>query len=105
MFLALLTSFGSVWVYVEQGGGEVSTSLPGRLAWTLVCYMSGAWAIVFGIFVVADEKAVSEHILQNTMDYFLKGEDNAVKSITITDNIKLLLVIRGEVKKWIREEW
>ena len=62
MFLALLTSFGSVFVYYADNGEEVelittdhnstAIEIEERVAWTLVGSLRGAWVVVFGVFGV-----------------------------------------------------
>jgi len=39
------------------------------------------------------------------MDFFLKGNDDAVKSVTIEHNKKQWRAILGEVKVWVAENW
>ena len=54
MFLALLTSFGSVWIYTKSG-----LELQGfaqKEAWPLVGYIGGAWLTTFVLFLLLMKK-------------------------------------------------
>jgi len=107
MVLALLASFASVWIYTKSDGAEVTK----REAWTLVSYMGGGWLTAFGLFLLLMKKEYRRTFFstksgaQNTMNYFMKGADESVKSIVITDNKLLWRPIRGEVKTWVLGNW
>jgi len=120
MFLALLGSFGCVWV----GGGEVTE-------WTLVGAASGLWVLTFALFLLLMKKEYSRTFFstasgkQLTMDYFLQGEGDQgegdeAKAAIVTSNKKQWRSIRGEVKErvlgnywrweeekpeWMTESW
>jgi len=107
MFLALLASFASVWIYVEYDGVEVKR----REAWTLVGYMSGAWLTIFGLFLLLMKKEYrltffcTKSGKQNSMNYFLMGGDDEVKSAVLSCNKQQWRQIRGEVKTWVLNNW
>jgi len=42
---------------------------------------------------------------QWTMDYFLKGTDDAVKKCTLGHNMAQWRVIREDVKEWVEANW
>jgi len=102
MFLARLGSFCSVFVYYADTGEEVAAIATGesgaafeieeRVAWTLVGSLSGAWVVVFGVFLLLMKKeyrgtffATKTGKLQ-TMDYFVKGVDDEQKSTVMVNN-------------------
>jgi len=100
MFLALLGSFGCVWV----GGGEVTE-------WTLVGAASGLWVLTFALFLLLMKKEYRRTFFnttsgkQLTMDYFLKSEDDEAKQSVIMHNRKQWARIREEVKEWVQANW
>jgi len=63
-----------------------------RVAWTLVGSLSGAWVVVFGVFLLLMKKEYRRKFLttmkgkQWTMDFFLKGTEDAVKKVTLDHN-------------------
>jgi len=107
MFLALLVSFVSVWVYFQNGGEEVNE----REALTLVGCMSGAWLITFLLFLLVMKKGyrrtffASKTGKQNTQNYFLLGADDSVKSIVVKNNKKQWKDIREDVKEWVQANY
>ena len=106
MFLALLASVASVWVYIEKGGGEVTE----RVAWSLVGYLGGSWSITFGLFLLLMKKEYRKTFFtvltakQATMDKF-KIDDEAVKASVLKKNKHHWRAIRGEVKGWVLENF
>jgi len=121
MFLALLASFASVFVYYGDTGEEVelittdqnSTAfeIEERVAWTLVGSLSGAWVVVFGVFLLLMKKEYRRTFFttrkgkQWTMDFFVKGVDDAQKSVVMTRNKKQWRAIRGDVQEWVQANW
>ena len=107
VFLALLASFASVWIYFEHGGSEVAK----REAWTMVGCMGGAWLTAFGLFLLLMKKEYQNTFFstksgkQNTMNYFLMGGDDEAKSAVLDCNKQQWLQIRGEVKTWVLNNW
>ena len=106
MFLALLASVASVWVYIDKGGGEVTE----RVAFSLVGYLGGCWSITFGLFLLLMKKEYRRTFFtvltakQATMDKF-KIDDEAVKASVLKKNKHHWRVIRGEVKEWVLENY
>ena len=100
MFLALLASFGSVWV----GSG-------GQTEWTLMGAASGAWVLAFGLFLLLMKKEYRRTFFstkpgkQWTMDFFLKGEDDEAKHIVFDHNKNQWRAIRGDVKEWVQANY
>jgi len=121
MFLALLASFVSVFVYYADTGEEVELITTGqnstafeieeRVAWTLVGSLSGAWVVVFGVFLMLMKKEYRRTFFttrtgkQWTMDFFLKGTDDAAKKATAEHNKKQWRAIREDVKEWVQANW
>jgi len=121
MFLALLASFASVFVYYADAGEEVELIKTGlnsttfeieeRVAWTLVGSLSGAWVSVFGVFLLLMKKEYRRTFFttrtgkQWTMDYFLKGTEDAVKKEMVDHNKKQWRAIREDVKEWVQANW
>jgi len=117
MFLALLASFVSVFVYYADTGeavelittGQNSTAfeIEERVAWTLVGSLSGAWVVVFGVFLLLMKKEYRQTFYstmtgkQQIMDKF-KSEDDAMKATVLKKNKKIWRPIRGEVKEWVQ---
>jgi len=107
MFLALLASLSSVWIYTHTSDGEEVT---GREAWTLVGCMSGAWLTTFGLFFLLMKKEYRGTFFDNTtgkkqiMNRF-KVDDDAIKASVLKKNKKMWRVIRGEVKAWVLTNW
>jgi len=118
MFLALLASFVSVFVYYADSGealefisaGQNSTAfeIEERVAWTLVGSLSGAWVAVFGVFLLLMKKeyrgtffAMSK---QQVMDRF-SADDEAVKATVLKKNKKQWRAIREDVKEWVQANW
>ena len=105
--LALLASFASVWLYFENDGEAITE----RAAWTLVGYMSGAWIITFGLFLLLMKEGYRRTFFStmsgknNSMNYFLMGADDEAKSAVLDCNKHHYRQIRGEVKAWVREGW
>jgi len=121
MFLALLASFGSVFVYYADTGEEVELITTGqnstafeieeRVAWTLVGSLSGAWVVVFGVFLLLMKKEYRCTFYttltgkQLTMDFFLKGTEDAVKKNVVGRNKAQWWAIREDVKEWVQANW
>jgi len=121
MFLALLASFASVFVYYADNGEEVELITTGqnstaskieeRAAWTLVGSLSGAWVVVFGVFLLLIKKEYRRTFFttrtgkQRTMDFFLKGTEDAVKKLTLGRNMAQWWSIREDVKEWVQANW
>jgi len=107
MMLALLASFASVWIYFESGGEDVTK----REAWTLVGYMGGGWVMSFVLFLLLMKKEYRSTFFsttsgkQHSMNYFLKGGDDEVKSAVLACNMQHWRQIRGEVKTWVLNNW
>jgi len=120
MFLALLASFVSVFVYsADTGEGAELTAdhnstafeIEERVAWTLVGSLSGAWVVVFGVFLLLMKKEYRRTFFttrtgkQWTMDFFLKGTEDAVKKGTLNHNKAQWRAIREDVKEWVQANW
>jgi len=121
MFLALLASFASVFVYYADTREEVeliatdqiSTAfeIEERVAWTLVGSLSGAWVVVFGVFLLLMKKEYRRTFFttrtgkQWAMDFFVKGVDDETKYFVVFCNKKLWLAIREDVKEWVQANW
>jgi len=107
MFMALVASFASLFVYFDSGGEAVAE----RTAWTLVGCMGGAWLITFGVFFLVMKKDYRRTFFstmsgkRNSMNYFLMGADDQVKSEVLTINKHQWRQIRGEVKEWVLANW
>jgi len=115
MFLALLASYVSVFVYFASGGDSVSERVAGleieeRVAWTLVGSLSGAWVVVFGVFLLLMKKEYRRTFFttmtgkQQVMDRF-SADDEAVKAAVLKKNKKMWRAIREDVKEWVRANW
>jgi len=107
MFLALAASFGSVWVYAENGGEEVGE----KDAWMMVGCLGGAWFITFAVFLGLMKKGYRRTFFSttsgkaNTSNYFLLRTDESVRCIMITDNKLLWREMRADVKTWVLKNW
>ena len=120
MFLALLASFVSVFVYYADTGEEVELITTGqnsaafeieeRVAWTLVGSLSGAWVVVFGVFLLLMKKEYRRTFFttmtgkQQLIDRF-GAVDEAVKASVIEKNKKMWRAIREDVKEWVQANW
>jgi len=121
MFLTMLASFVLVFVCYADTGEEVefiisdqnSTAfeIEERVAWTLVGSLSGAWLVVFGVFLLLMKKEYRRTFFatrtgkQWTMDFFLKGTEDAVKKLTLERNMAQWWAIREDVKEWVQANW
>jgi len=121
MLLALLASFGSVFVYyvdtgeegevVKGGKSEAAFEIKERVAWTLVGSLSGVWAVVFGLFLLLMKKEYRRTFFatrtgkQWAMDFFVKGVDDKHKSVVLTVSKKQWRAIRRDVKEWVQANW
>jgi len=100
MFLAVVASLACVWI----GGGE-------RIHWTLVGAASGAWVLVFGIFLLLMKKDYRRTFFstqtgkQQVMERFSKADDEAIKSSIFKKNYKMWRPIREDVKEWVQANW
>ena len=100
MFLALLASFVCVWV----GEG-------GRVEWALVGVASGAWVLTFALILMLMKKEYRGTFFSTvrgkdqTMNFFLKGGDDEMKSEVISTNVKQWVEIRPLVEEWIKNNW
>jgi len=107
MFLTLLASFVSVWIYFESGGDAVAETA----AWTLVGCMGGAWLITFGVFLLVMKKGYRRTFFstmsgrRSSINYFLLGADDQVKSEVLATNKHHWRQIREEVKVWVLANW
>jgi len=120
MFLALLASFTSVFVYYADTGEEVELITTGhsstafeieeRVAWTLVGSLSGAWVVVFAVFLLLMKKEYRRSFFttttgkQQVMDRF-GADDEAVKASVRKRNKKMWRAIREDVKEWVQANW
>jgi len=99
MFLTLLASFICVWI----GGGE-------RMEWNLVGALSGAWVVVFGLFLLLIQREywltffTLSTAKQQVMDRF-NSEDESVKAGVFKKNKKMWRAIREDVKEWVQANW
>ena len=121
IFLALLASFVSVYMYFADTGEEVeliatdhnSTAfeIEKRVAWTLVGSLSGVWVVVFGVFLLLMKREYRRTFFatrtgkQWAMDFFVKGVDDEQKSAVLTVNKKQWRAIREDVKEWVQANW
>ena len=105
MFLAMLVSFGSVWVYTRSDG-EVTR----REVWMTVGYMGGGWLTTFGLFLLLMKKDYRRTFFatttgkQQVMDRF-KSDDEAIKASVLKKNKKMWRPIREEAKTWVLSNW
>jgi len=118
IFLALLASFVSVFVYYADTGEEVELITSGqnafeieeRAAWTLVGSLSGAWLVVFGVFLLLMKKEyrltffTTKTGKQQVMDRF-SADDEAVKAAVLKKNKKMWRAIREDVQEWVQANW
>jgi len=121
MFLALLTCFLSVIVYYAGTGEEVELITNGQnskafeieegVSWTLVGSLSGAWVVVFVVFLLLMKKEYRRTFFttrtgkQWAVDFFVKGVDDGQKSAVLTCNKKQWRAIREDVKEWVQANW
>ena len=121
MFLALLASFVSVFMYfadtgekgeaMKDGGSEAAFEIEERVAWTVVGSLSGAWVVVFGVFLLLMKKEYRGTFFttmtgkQWTMNFFLENTEDVVKKTTVGHNKKHWQAIREDVKKWVQANW
>ena len=121
MLLALLASFGSVFVYYADNEEEVALiktdddsaafEIEERVAWTLVGSLSGGWVVVFGVFLLLMKKEYRLTFVTTTtgkartMDYFVKGANDELKSKVMENNKAQWQTIREDVKEWVQANW
>jgi len=106
MFLALVGSFGSVWVHFELGGKGVER----WLAWRIVGGLSGAWVFVFLVFLwwmKADYRGTffSTKLGKTTTTDLFHSEDDSVKKRVLEMNKNQWRAIRADVKDWVVGNW
>ena len=100
MFLALLASFVCAWV--GEGGREL---------WTLVVAASGAWVLTFALILMLMKKEYRGTFFSTvrgkdqTMNFFLKGGDDEMKSEVIVTNEKHWVEIRPLMEEWVKSNW
>ena len=120
MFLALLASFVSVFMYfadtgekgeaMKDGGSEAALEIEERVAWTVVGSLSGAWVVVFGLFLLLIQREywltffTLSTAKQQVMDRF-NSEDESVKAGVFKKNKKMWRAIREDVKEWVQANW
>ena len=110
MFLALLASFASVFVYYTTDHNSTAFEIEERVAWTLVGSLSGAWAFIFGLFLLLTNKEYRPTFFttmtgkQQVMDRF-SADEEAVKASVLTKNKKMWRAIREDVKEWVQANW
>jgi len=108
VFMALLASVASVWVYYEKGSG---LAMEQSTAWTLVGLLGGLWTASFGVFLVLMKKEFRSTFFSTelgkvrVMNSFLKSKDDATKALVLDDNKLLWVSIRPQVKEWVLERW
>jgi len=121
MLLALLASFVSVFVYyadtreeeefIATGENSAAFEIEERVAWTLVGSLSGAWVVVFGVFLLLMKKEYRRTFFttrtgkQWAMDFFVKGVDDKQKSGVLLRNKAQWWAIREDVKEWVQANW
>jgi len=119
--LALLASVVSVFVFyadteeevevVKGGESEATFEIEERAAWTLVGSLSGAWVVVFGVFLLLMKKKYRRTFFttrtgkQWAMDFFLKGTEDAVKKNVVGCNKNQWRAIREDVREWVQANW
>ena len=111
MVLALLASFVSVFVYyADARKKEELFAVEERMAWTLVGSLSGAWMVVFGVFLLLMKKGYMRTFFSTTtgkqqvVDRF-SADDEAVKASVLKKNKKMWWAIREDVKVWVQTNW
>jgi len=111
MFLALVATVASVWIYVESGGDESGGGeVAGGEAWSLVGYMGGGWVVTFALFLLLMKHEYRRTFFstktakQQIMDRF-EVEDEAVRASVVTKNAKMWPAIRLDVKEWVQASW
>ena len=109
-----------MFVYYADAGEEVepittdqnSTAfeIEERVAWTLVGSLSGAWLVVFGVFLLLMKKEYRRTFFttktgkQQVIDRF-SADDEAVKASVLKKNQKMWRAIREDVKEWVQANW
>jgi len=119
VLVALLASFGSVIVYytdtreaelIATGHNLTAFEIEERVAWTLVGSLSGAWVVVFGVFLLLMKKEYRRTFFttktgkQQVMDKF-SADDEAVIASVLKKNKNMWRAIREDVKVWVQANW
>ena len=109
MTVALGSSFGSAAICYRGGGGEEVTGIPEMRAWLIVSWLSGAWLLVFALFLKLMKKKFRGSFFTTTtgrelsMNYFLIGTDDKSKAQVFTRNKTHWRSIGDKVKEWVLE--
>jgi len=96
---------------IATGHNSTAFEIEERVAWALVGSLSGAWVVVFGVFLLLKKKEYRRTFSstrlgkQWTMDFFLKGTEDAVKKATMSHNKAQWRAIREDVKEWVQANW
>ena len=81
------------------------------MEFTLVGAASGAWVLVFSLFLSLAKKGFRRTFVSRqrgkdwAMEFFVKGVDDAQKSEVIGCNEHMWTEIRVDVKEWVRAGW
>jgi hypothetical protein len=108
MVLAVVFSFGSVFLYFRQ---EVESPVIGAsTAWTTVGILSGIWCIGFVTFLMLmkPEYRKTFYSTQTGRDAILDfwdSDDDAVKAAMMNNNRALWKSKDEEVRAWLEENW
>jgi hypothetical protein len=101
---AFLSCFLSVSIYVR------SRQIDGYYFWLAVGGLSGAWALIFCLFLCFMKKEYRKTFFSlklgkdEMMSYF-ESEDDATKSIIVTINKRQWRRIEKDVRKWLLDNW
>jgi hypothetical protein len=82
-----------------------------KSAWRIVCSLSGAWLVVFVLFLTLIKKEYRKtfHSWETGFEwarkFFLKGETDEIKAAVLGCNRKQWTAIEGNVKVWVLENW
>ena len=107
MFLALVASFASVWLYTKSDVAEVTEK---RESWTLLGCMGGGWLLTFALFLVLMKKGFRRTFFctksgkQHIMERFM-AKDDAAKASILKKNKNMWRPIREDVKEWEPANW
>ena len=125
MLTALGATFASVLVYFRNeevvlkrvaaervdAGDDPQMAMEEGSAWSFVGWMSVSWMVCFGLFFFLMEAEYRKTFwstqtgAQWTRAFFLEGETDNIRSLTLSHNKKQWTSISSDVEAWVKENW
>ena len=112
LFIALVTSFASTWVFFKVGSDDSRVVAVNEAAtWSVLGLLAGSWLLSFALFQMLIKKEYrgtffsTETGREAICRRFLAAMTDEGRSDIMNDNKAIWVDIREKVKDWVQEGW